>query len=1556
MLDGYEHIKHEKSGKTLAIIKQPGENEVRKLPLGQRSAVTTASAQAKASDFLSVHLPGFGNVDPADLILNQTQSDEFGMTHLRYGQTYQGIPVFGSELLVHLDPQGEIKSVNGAIVEVQGVSTQPGISRDEAVLIGKNYLAQRRGKELVLALGNTDLYIYDPSRQTENDPEPRLVYAVELQNEAEVLDLSLFVDAHSGKVVHQEDHVKRIGRKIYDCSLNPADCLLDETDSQYPGYIFGRSEGQAARGKTPVPGPGSRYLGRNDVDDLYTKFERVHNFVFSMFHINGANHQGGITFPGGIYETDVTATRGHVYIDQTSYTVCPDAYFFSDYLGFCAGETQSDMIGHEYGHSIVRGIFGLPNNGSKYGMGGAGESGSMEEGFADILGETFEFSNTGVGDWRVDGTSEFGTLRSLSAPNTTSGYGSYFAQRTYDPYRLCGGSGQIYNNATILGKAAHLMSVGGTLNGCTVLPVGRKLMLKILYRAISYYFNSAETFADSYYDILIPCAELASPEECVNVRYALQATEIDQVGKCVDPSGIYHRTPTCALADKCPYDPYKTEPGVCDCNTHDGDYDGDGTVNCMDNCTEISNRDQNDSDYDGRGDACDLCPLDGNKTRPGNCGCGRPEGACATEDLCPGDPSKTVPGICGCGTADVDADGDGVLDCYDRCPGAVDDDQTDSDNDGVGDACDGCPYDPLKTSPALCGCWVPEDTADTDGDNTINCRDKCPEDPNKTATGICGCGYADVDTNGSGTVEQTDCSFDFCVTDANKKAPQQCGCGRTETDSDADGIANCFDNCRSVANATQSDTDGDSIGDACDNAPLVPNPDQADSDGDVTGNAVDNCPFVSNADQLDTDVDGAGDACDQCPANPGKIAAGQCGCGSVDIDSDGDSAYDCFDLCAFDPAKIDPGICGCSELDVDRNGDGTVDCPNTWAPTSTTGAPSGRFIDFGVWTGSKMIVWGGVNSQGYLNTGALYDPATNTWSPMSTVDAPVARTLHTAVWNGSKMIVWGGQTGAAHGSALLTNTGGVYDPVLNSWTEMSTDGAPSARQYFSAVAAGSKLIVWGGIDANYQQPSTGAIYDPDADAWTPMTTVNAPSGRIFYSAAWTGNRLIIWGGSSNGTLTRTGGVYEPDENRWTPTTTTNAPQGRFYHSTVWSGQEMLVWGGAGDGPGYFLNNGGRYNPAANTWSAISTTAAPTPRWHPSAVWSGSRLMVWGGLGTAGKVNTGGLYDPATNAWSEITTAGAPSVRSGHAAAWTGTAMIIWGGELAQGGADNSGGIYTPPTISPGPFNINGPSGTIYDDTPNVSWQPATGAVSYELTISTASDCSVVTRFFENITGTTYTVETLAQGTYYLCVKAVDNAGRKTSAINNGLQFTVSDAAQIHMVFVTSFTTGITTDQTVPPASPSHFGGSNAADWICTHAAYNSGILSEWNGLDLIYKAILSTTTSSVKNRIQIVGPIYNLQNEFVAGDATDFWDGRLSAPINVNEFGNLIPDYFKVWSGSSYNGTPVEDTCGDWIVSSSSTAGSLGDSTRIDRQWLQSSIQWCDQTARLYCISPALGM
>ena len=59
-----------------------------------------------------------------------------------------------------------------------------------------------------------------------------------------------------------------------------------------------------------------------------------------------------------------------------------------------------------------------------------------------------------------------------------------------------------------------------------------------------------------------------------------------------------------------------------------------------------------------------------------------------------------------------------------------------------------------------------------------------------------------------------------------------------------------------------------------------------------------------------------------------------------------------------------------------------------------------------------------------------------------------------------------------------------------------------------------------------------------------------------------------------------------------------------------------------------MNDGGRYNPAGNSWTAVSTTGAPAARYHHTAVWTGSEMIVWGGYNGSSYLNDGGRYNPA----------------------------------------------------------------------------------------------------------------------------------------------------------------------------------------------------------------------------------------------------------------------------------------------------------------------------------------
>lgn len=194
-------------------------------------------------------------------------------------------------------------------------------------------------------------------------------------------------------------------------------------------------------------------------------------------------------------------------------------------------------------------------------------------------------------------------------------------------------------------------------------------------------------------------------------------------------------------------------------------------------------------------------------------------------------------------------------------------------------------------------------------------------------------------------------------------------------------------------------------------------------------------------------------------------------------------------------------------------------------------------------------------------------------------------------------------------------------------------------------------------------------------SWETRATPPFLAGRYRHTAIWTGSEMIVWGGSNDGPPFGDGGRFNPASNSWTTVSQTGATV-RSEHRAVWTGTEMIVWGGAGAG-NIVTNTGGRYSPASDTWTATTTAGAPTARGGHAAIWTGSEMIIWGG-----GVNTGARYNPVSNSWTPISAVGAPAARSGFQSVWTGTEMIIWGGYVTDFNTRlNTGARYNPATDS-----------------------------------------------------------------------------------------------------------------------------------------------------------------------------------------------------------------------------------------------------------------------------------
>lgn len=404
-----------------------------------------------------------------------------------------------------------------------------------------------------------------------------------------------------------------------------------------------------------------------------------------------------------------------------------------------------------------------------------------------------------------------------------------------------------------------------------------------------------------------------------------------------------------------------------------------------------------------------------------------------------------------------------------------------------------------------------------------------------------------------------------------------------------------------------------------------------------------------------------------CSMKPGTVCSG----GACACPTPGDSYCRTPDRCV--DLQTDGADCG--SCDHPCFGSCVAGkCADAWEPTPWKDAPSARANHVAVWTGSKMIVWGGEVGGGNTNTGAMLDVAGYRWDSTSTANAPTPRKDARAVWTGTAMVMWGGD------NAGPVNTGGIFNPMTNTWTAMTTMGAPSARFGHTIIWTGTKILIWGGTDGiNYF--GDGAAYDVNTDSWESIPGNGLPpSARAHHSAVWTGTEMIVYGGFGNDGVGSgylgDGAEYDPIGGMWA-SVKDGQPAPRARHGAAFTGTEMIIWGGQ-DANG-LSQTGARYKPKIE-WSVITSDSAPEFRVHHTHVWIAPRLIVWGGQNAGSMpLDTGSLYDPVMNAWSKKPIPSGPTARTQHSSVNASGKLIVFGG-VTPSGLTNSGGILDPSVL------------------------------------------------------------------------------------------------------------------------------------------------------------------------------------------------------------------------------------------------------------------------------------
>ncbi len=147
----------------------------------------------------------------------------------------------------------------------------------------------------------------------------------------------------------------------------------------------------------------------------------------------------------------------------------------------------------------------------------------------------------------------------------------------------------------------------------------------------------------------------------------------------------------------------------------------------------------------------------------------------------------------------------------------------------------------------------------------------------------------------------------------------------------------------------------------------------------------------------------------------------------------------------------------------------------------------------------------------------------------------------------------------------------------------------------------------------------------------------------------------------------------------------------------------------------------------------------------------------------------------------------------------------------------------------------------------------------------------------------------------------------------------------HTVFVTSRVFG------------ADFGGLAGADAACNAMADSGGLAGT-------FKAILVDTDVTLQDRIEITGPVRNVNGVTIAANASDFFSGTNLSPNNVTESGEALVDAAVAWIGA------VNINCNDWTTSVFEVNGGLTFPTNTTWTKLDANTA-CSATPHLQCIS-----
>ncbi len=456
-------------------------------------------------------LKNYGFNEPYSISLIGTETDNLGMIHYRYCETYNNRPVNGTMWIVHTK-DNKIKSMNG-VLYAQLPAENPIVydlkdCYNTALqhLPAKSYHNESAEGELYWASQNNSGI---PSQF-------RLCYRLDIYAAIPTARKYIFVDVTTGKVIAEQNLIKEVNAAgtavtAYSGTKN---ITTDYTGTTYRLRETGRGNGI----ETYNMNKGTIYTSAVDftdadnywnnvnvnldqyATDAHWGTEMTYDYYYTKFGRNSIDNAG-------------FKLLSYVHANLTGMGFSNNVNAFWDGKRMTYGDgsstytplTSIDITAHEITHGLTERTSNL----------GSGEAGAMNEGFSDCMGiaiRQFAKPEPTI-NWLIGDEIGIAPFRDLANPNSTGN------PDTYKGTNWDFNTQEVHQNSTILSHCFYLVSMGGSgandfNSNFSITGVGIDKAAAIWYRMNTVYlfptsgYTDARTYSiQSAVDLYGPCSD-----------------------------------------------------------------------------------------------------------------------------------------------------------------------------------------------------------------------------------------------------------------------------------------------------------------------------------------------------------------------------------------------------------------------------------------------------------------------------------------------------------------------------------------------------------------------------------------------------------------------------------------------------------------------------------------------------------------------------------------------------------------------------------------------------------------------------------------------------------------------------------------------------------------------------------------------------------------------------------------------------------------------------------------------------------------------------------------